>query len=646
MTRRLVFTGGGYGLCILLGAALAIGGLRWWETVRKEHTSAGASAETSRLNKSGQTPPGMKPQRNSPFYAAGEFNGPPPFGPTAGENPSLSKTQWFNDRNAKPHNPFADHSAKGSAADPDLVVLPHVTEPLNMFPSAAVSGRGSEPPAELTTPPQAAPLHASTKADDANPARRPPLMTQRDPALTPNPGNSARSDTGTGSGINSDSPPKSMAVTRPADHSGLEKLIREQLPEATAEELRIWRDELQALPEEMARDILRLRKNLDPLRSLRPSPTTGLPPLARDSVGETLPPLPIPDENGPVLPPFARRLPLPEHGRSFQTLPTPDDRSRLLASIKWQHCRSARAIVLEDLANAETTGYRRREFLWPTVKVTTPNPETVPVNSVMLSPAAAATEAGIQGVQHPALRTRLVTTPGELQKTGRSLDIAVDGAGWLAVLAGKDVVFTRCGRLILLPGGMLGVDLGEQSLPLAQRVKIPAIAISIRITPAGNVVVEVPGEAEPLDIGQLSLAVFLDDSQLQPSTDGTCQVSMASGSPHSVIPGTHGSGELLAGTLERSNVEIETARRQLADLEADAAWWQAEMQRETDIRPLPMARKPADHTARTDSLKTPATRQILPWNPAALQRKLQAVRTKPVSAEFPRRPAIAEKAGR
>ena len=85
-------------------------------------------------------------------------------------------------------------------------------------------------------------------------------------------------------------------------------------------------------------------------------------------------------------------------------------------------------------------------------------------------------------------------TPGTLQQTGRDLDVAIDGDGWLAVQGadGKEA-YTRAGDLRVTPEGLLQTGAGLQimgqdgpiSIPPAQKLEIGKDG-TISIVPLGS----------------------------------------------------------------------------------------------------------------------------------------------------------------
>ena len=72
----------------------------------------------------------------------------------------------------------------------------------------------------------------------------------------------------------------------------------------------------------------------------------------------------------------------------------------------------------------------------------------------------------------------------------------------------------------------------------------------------GTVSVTLPGAAAPSQIGSLQLATFVNPAGLQAKGENLFVETGASGSPQSNTPGTNGSGVLMQGYVETSNVNV------------------------------------------------------------------------------------------
>jgi flagellar basal-body rod protein FlgG len=163
--------------------------------------------------------------------------------------------------------------------------------------------------------------------------------------------------------------------------------------------------------------------------------------------------------------------------------------------------------------------------------------------------------SGVQlGTGTRVVGTQKVFTSGNLQTTGQSLDVAVVGNGFLQVRRPNgDPAFTRAGQLQVDATGHL---VNAQGLPLVPEITIPNNATAVTIGENGMVSVTVPGNAAPTELGQLSLATFINPAGLLALGENLFQESAASGTPTEGIPGDGAFGKLKQGALEGSNVQV------------------------------------------------------------------------------------------
>ncbi|MGY6277663.1 flagellar basal-body rod protein FlgF [Methylomonas sp. MgM2] len=153
---------------------------------------------------------------------------------------------------------------------------------------------------------------------------------------------------------------------------------------------------------------------------------------------------------------------------------------------------------------------------------------------------------------------------GNLQTTGRDLDVAIDGDGWFAVRA-KDgsEAYARAGDLRITPQGLLengaGLQLiGERGQPIAippaQKVEIGRDG-TISIVPQGS------NAATLAQIDRIKL-VNPGNDKLEKREDGLMHLKQAGGPP---IP-ADANVKLVQGTLESSNVNALSAMVEMIEL--------------------------------------------------------------------------------
>ena len=107
------------------------------------------------------------------------------------------------------------------------------------------------------------------------------------------------------------------------------------------------------------------------------------------------------------------------------------------------------------------------------------------------------------------------TRQGPMSHTGNSLDVAIDGSGYLAVSTPEGTRYTRNGHLRLGADGTLKTAQGDSVLgDGGQPISIPQGATDIVITTDGTV------NAQGGPIGKISVVAFDDDSQAETGADG------------------------------------------------------------------------------------------------------------------------------
>jgi flagellar basal-body rod protein FlgG len=145
-------------------------------------------------------------------------------------------------------------------------------------------------------------------------------------------------------------------------------------------------------------------------------------------------------------------------------------------------------------------------------------------------------------------------TQGNIEQTGNSLDVAVQGRGFLQVtMPDGTIAYTRDGSLHMDQNGQIVTANGYALDPA---LSVPANAQSITIGSDGTVSVSLPGQAATQQIGTVQLADFINPAGLQPNGDNLYLETASSGSPQIGQPGLNGLGTLEQGALESSNVNV------------------------------------------------------------------------------------------
>ncbi|MCK5263614.1 MAG: flagellar basal-body rod protein FlgG [Gammaproteobacteria bacterium] len=205
------------------------------------------------------------------------------------------------------------------------------------------------------------------------------------------------------------------------------------------------------------------------------------------------------------------------------------------------------ATISNNLANASTTGFKRDRAVF--ADLIYQNIVQVGAQSSQDTQMPSGLNLGT-GVRTVA--TEKLFTQGSLAQTGNSLDVAIQGNGFLQVLMpdGSEA-YTRDGSLQLDASGQLVTSLGYAVQP---GISIPANSSSISISSDGIVSVMEQGAASPTQVGSMQLANFINPTGLQAVGNNLYQESGSSGSPQTGTPGLNGLGTLIQGSVEGSNV--------------------------------------------------------------------------------------------
>ncbi|MFZ5466847.1 MAG: flagellar basal-body rod protein FlgG [Pseudomonadota bacterium] len=207
------------------------------------------------------------------------------------------------------------------------------------------------------------------------------------------------------------------------------------------------------------------------------------------------------------------------------------------------------SVISNNLANVNTTGFKRDRAVFEDLIYQ--NYRQVGANNTQdnLLPSGLNIGTGVR-----VAATEKLHLQGNLQQTENSLDMAIQGRGFLQVLMPDGTInYTRDGSLQLNDQGQLVTASG---FLLEPAIAIPENAQSITIGNDGTVSVQLQGQPIPTQVGQITLADFINPAGLQPVGSNLFQETASSGAPQIGTPGLNGIGMLQQGFLESSNVNV------------------------------------------------------------------------------------------
>ena len=206
-------------------------------------------------------------------------------------------------------------------------------------------------------------------------------------------------------------------------------------------------------------------------------------------------------------------------------------------------------VIANNLANVNTVGFKASRVDFQDL-----------VYQTYIEPGAAATEGtqvptGVQvGLGTRFAAVQRIYSPGEMRQTGNSLDLAIEGDGFFQILLPDGrTAYTRDGAFKLDGQGRLVNSNGQ---PLDPEITISPDAMHINIGSDGTVSVSVAGQNEAEQLGQITLAKFLNPAGLSSIGRNLLLPTAASGEAVTGAPGSAGIGTLGQGFIELSNVSI------------------------------------------------------------------------------------------
>jgi flagellar basal-body rod protein FlgG len=193
-----------------------------------------------------------------------------------------------------------------------------------------------------------------------------------------------------------------------------------------------------------------------------------------------------------------------------------------------------------NLSNMQTPGFKAKRTSFGDIAVITP------------SQVQAGLTSSQSGAGAEVLSTDAVFSQGQMQQTGNTWDIAIQGEGFLEVAdANGNHLYTRDGQLHVDTDGYLATADGSR---LAQQIQIPPDATNIQINQNGQIYAQDGGSRTLL--GTLELSTFPSPEGLQSVGSNNYVPTQASGDPSVGKPNDSGVGAILQGSLESSNVDM------------------------------------------------------------------------------------------
>jgi flagellar basal-body rod protein FlgG len=206
-------------------------------------------------------------------------------------------------------------------------------------------------------------------------------------------------------------------------------------------------------------------------------------------------------------------------------------------------------VIANNIANINTTGFKRSRAEFTDLIYQTERLAGVSSRGRDATVPEAA-QIGL-GVRTAAIRS--VQIEGPLTNTGNDYDLAISGRGWFQVTnPNGDTIYTRDGAFNTNGQGQLVTTDGYLVTPA---ITIPTNATSVNVSESGVVTATIAGQATAQQLGQLTIANFVNDAGLQALGGNYFQQTTASGAPTVGVPGDTAFGVIKQQWLESSNVD-------------------------------------------------------------------------------------------
>jgi flagellar basal-body rod protein FlgG len=205
--------------------------------------------------------------------------------------------------------------------------------------------------------------------------------------------------------------------------------------------------------------------------------------------------------------------------------------------------------IAHNLANVNTSGFKKTRVSFSDLVVggvASGQRADAVANGAFVSTATGA------GVQAAAIVQ--VFSGGDLKATGSAMDVAINGDGFLELAMPDGTrAYARGGTWKVNDDGLLASEAG---IPLKPGIAVPANAQGLIVSANGRVQARLPGQAEPVDLGQLELVRFPNAQGLLAQGGNVYRATDASGEAIAGRAGEDGMGTLVQGFLEGSNVKL------------------------------------------------------------------------------------------
>ena len=206
-------------------------------------------------------------------------------------------------------------------------------------------------------------------------------------------------------------------------------------------------------------------------------------------------------------------------------------------------------VIANNLANVSTNGFKRSRAVFEDLLYQTVRQPGAQSSQQTQLPSGLQIGTGVRPVA-----TERIFTQGNLQQTGNSKDVAINGQGFFQVqMPDGTTAYTRDGSFQTNAQGQLVTSSGYQVIPA---ITVPTNATSLTIGSDGVVSITVAGSTNSQQLGSMQIATFINPAGLDAKGENLFAETASSGAPNVAQPGLNGAGTLNQGYVEASNVNV------------------------------------------------------------------------------------------
>lgn len=206
-------------------------------------------------------------------------------------------------------------------------------------------------------------------------------------------------------------------------------------------------------------------------------------------------------------------------------------------------------VISNNIANANTTGFKTSQVTFQDLLYVSDGSGVGAATQGVTPPGPSQIGTGVAVDAIAGLFTQ-----GPLNASGGPFDVAIQGEGFFSVtLPDGTIGYTRAGNFTLDATGRF---VSSDGFRLVTDAVVPSGATNVSIAQNGVVTATVAGAV--VQLGQINLTRFRNNTGLQRVGNTTFVATAATGDAITAAPGTNGTGTLSQGFLEGSNVNVVT----------------------------------------------------------------------------------------